>query len=340
MEEPQNFSAAKLCHSVLSHYQPQASTCYTGDDHRKEMRLSLPQEQAINELSSLLYSFLPGKPHPYADPKLSFGGIAASMGLRQFWAGGSKQPAIAALLRQTFENRSESFCALIVEIVRRGMVYRQNKGEPVTREDIRGINGLLVALGFKIPELHDPKFLDGLPSTQKKQPSTMSPERRKALLEELVKLTSLSPQQRGYAFEAFIKELFASFELAPRDAFRIVGEQIDGSFQLQGETYLVEATWRNERVGEEELLAFSGKISGKAKWSRGLLVSYAGFTVEGLDAFARGKPTAIVCMEGLCLHDTLRNGWNLSTVIERKARRAAETNEAFVRTRELFPAIS
>lgn len=301
------------------------------------MRLTLPQEQAINELASFLYSFLPGKAHPFADQALSFDGIAASMGLGQFWPGGSKQPAIAGLLRRTFENRPERFCGLILEIVRKGMVYRQNKGEPVAREDIHALNALLGKLSFKIPDLHDPKFLDGLPSAQKKEASTLSVEKRKSLSQQLVKLGSLSSQQRGYAFEEFLKDLFASFQLAPRDAFRLVGEQIDGSFQLQGETYLVEATWRNERVGQEELLSFSGKVTGKAKWSRGLFISYAGFTVEGLEAFARGKPTAIVCMDGLCLHDTLRNGLNLAVVIERKARRAAETNEAFVPTRELFP---
>lgn len=300
------------------------------------MRLTLPQEQAINELASFLYSFLPGKAHPFADQALSFDGIAASMGLGQFWSGGSKQPAIAGLLRRTFENRPERFCGLILEVVRKGMVYRQNKGEPVDREDIHALNTLLAKLSFKIPDLHDPKFLDGLPSAQKKEASTLSTEKRKSLSEQLVKLSSLSPQQRGYAFEEFLKDLFASFQLAPRDAFRLVGEQIDGSFQLQGETYLVEATWRNERVGQEELLSFSGKVTGKAKWSRGLFISYAGFTVEGLEAFARGKPTAIVCMDGLCLNDTLRNGLDLAVVIERKARRAAETNEAFVPTRELF----
>ncbi len=304
------------------------------------MRLTLPQEQAVTELAALLYDFLPGQPHPFADPTISFAGLATSMGLGQFWRGGSKQPAIAALLRNTLENRSGKFCDLMQEVVRRAMTYRLNKGQPIVREEILSLNGLLINLGFKIPELHDPKFLDGLPSIQKAQSVTISGDKRKALTHELVRLSSLAPQPRGYAFESFLQNLFESFELAPRDAFRLVGEQIDGSFQFQGETYLVEATWRNERVGQEELLSFSGKVTGKAKWSRGLFISYAGFTPEGLEAFARGKPTSIVCLDGLCLHETLKNGLELSAVIERKARRAAETNEAFVPVRELFPEMS
>jgi hypothetical protein len=219
------------------------------------MRRTFSQGQAITELAAHLYDFLPGQLHPFADPTISFAGVATSMGLGQFWRrGGDKQPAIAALLRNTLEGQSGRFCDLMQEVVRKAMTYRQNKGQPITREDILSLNALLIDLGFKIPELHDPKFLDGLPSTQKMQGVTLSGDKRKALTQELVKLSSLAPQQRGYAFESFLQNIFESFELAPRDAFRLVGEQIDGSFQFQGETYLVEATWRNERVGQEELL--------------------------------------------------------------------------------------
>jgi hypothetical protein len=48
-------------------------------------------------------------------------------------------------------------------------------------------------------------------------------------------------------FEGFLNELFAGFGLAPRGAFRLVGEQIDGSFRLHGQTYLVEAKWHDRR---------------------------------------------------------------------------------------------
>lgn len=37
------------------------------------------------------------------------------------------------------------------------------------------------------------------------------------------------------------KELFHAFALAPPSQFRLVGEQIDGSFDLSNTTYLVEA---------------------------------------------------------------------------------------------------
>lgn len=301
------------------------------------MHLTLAQEQAISELGKHLYDFLPGQAHPYADQSVSFQGAAHATHLGQYWQGGSKQPAIVALLRDTLENKAEAFCNLMSEIVRKALRYRQSKGNPLTREEIRTLNDFLLKIGFKIPELHDPKFLDGLPSISKSTAEvTLSDAKRSALATQLRHLSALDPQKRGYAFEEFLKELFSLSDLAPRNAFRLVGEQIDGSFALQGETYLVEATWRNRCVGEEELMSFSGKVSGKASWSRGLHLSYAGYSPDGLEAFARGKRTAIVCMDGLCLNDTLAHNLSLATVIERKVRRAAETNEAFVRVRDLF----
>ena len=45
---------------------------------------------------------------------------------------------------------------------------------------------------------------------------------------------------------------------------------------------------------------------GKAQWSRGLFISYTGFTDEGLEAFARGKSTRIICTDGFDLHCVLK----------------------------------
>src|SRR3546814_4971297 len=64
-----------------------------------------------------------------------------------------------------------------------------------------------------------------------------------------LEITKLEPQARGLRFEGFLNELFAGFGLAPRGSFRLVGEQIDGSFKLHGQTYLVEAKWHGPQIG-------------------------------------------------------------------------------------------
>lgn len=152
---------------------------------------------------------------------------------------------------------------------------------------------------------------------------------------DLLRVTTLAPHARGYAFEGFLKGLFDAFGLAAQEPFRLRGEQIDGSFQLGSETYLVEAKWHGQPMGVAELHTFHGKIEQKAAWTRGLFVSNSGFTEEGLSAFGRGK--RVICMDGLDLYEMLDRELPLTQVLERKVRRAAETGSPFMRVRDLFP---
>ncbi len=128
--------------------------------------------------------------------------------------------------------------------------------------------------------------------------------------------------------------LFDLFGMKPREPFRNKGEQIDGSFVLDGETYLFEAKWQNELVGNKDLHAFEGKLSQKAAWARGLFISHIGFSEDGLSAFGLGKRT--ICMTGLDLHEMLERGIPLNQVIDRKVRRAAEDGRPHTPVRNLF----
>lgn len=152
---------------------------------------------------------------------------------------------------------------------------------------------------------------------------------------KIAKIKTVSPQARGYAFEGFLKELFDAFGLAAQEPFRLRGEQIDGSFQLGSEIYLLEAKWHGQPIGVAELHTFHGKIEQKAAWTRGLFVSNSGFTDDGLVAFGRGK--RVICMDGLDLYEMLDRGIPFNQVLERKVRRAAETGSPFLRVRDLFP---
>lgn len=150
----------------------------------------------------------------------------------------------------------------------------------------------------------------------------------------MLQVSQLDPQARGYAYERFLKDLFDANGLAARASFRLVGEQIDGSFVLAAETYLLEAKWKGLPIGAADLHAFNGKVEEKAAWSRGLFVSDSGFTDEGLTAFGRGK--RVVCMDGLDLHDMLDRGLSFSDVMATKVRRAAESGNPFIRVRDLY----
>lgn len=307
------------------------------------MALTLSQTQAIARIAKLLYSYLPGTAHPYAKPAISFATLAARLGLSKYWTGGSKLPALTALLESTLEFERPQFCPLVVCIVREGMKYRLKKGDPVTRDEIEDLNRLLVAVQFKIPELNEAAFIASLQPRPKEEPSNPpasqeeapSAEALLALRESFMTLDRMEPRQRGFALEKFLNELFACFCLEPRSPFRLMGEQIDGSLEFGGQTYLIEAKWQSTPVGQAELLIFQGKVTGKTSWSRGLFVSISGYSTEGLEAFGRGRPSSIIAMSGQDLYFILEGKMSLPDALRLKARRAAETGEIMISVYQL-----
>ena len=56
---------------------------------------------------------------------------------------------------------------------------------------------------------------------------------------------------------------------------------------------------------------------------------------EGLEAFARGRQTNLICAAGLDLYEVLAGRVSLVEVMREKERQAAETNRAFVAVRDL-----
>lgn len=296
------------------------------------MGLSLAESQAVNEVAAHLYDFLPGKPHPYAEQRISFKGVAYHIGVGQFWTDGSKLPALATLLERTLESRRDRFCDLIVGIVHASLIYRRNKQNPLNREEMKRLNELLLKVQFKIPDLVDPSFLDSLPSIHKITESHVKDKLKESerLLQELMVLTKLKPQERGFAFEKFLNDLFTVNGLTPRESFRLRGEQIDGSFQMAQDLYLVEAKWHDKQIGQAELLVFHGKIGGKSTWSRGLYVSNSGFSDDGLFAYSHGRATNMIGMNGQDIYFILSGEITLNEAIERKARWAAETGDFFM----------
>ena len=117
-------------------------------------------------------------------------------------------------------------------------------------------------------------------------------------LKELVDISNCSdtPQSRGYALERYLNKLFEAHGLEPRGSFKIVGEQIDGSFLLYKEVYLLEAKWTNKKIDKGDLVIFNEKVSSKSGFTRGLFISYAGFTDEALATFSHGRTVNTILM--------------------------------------------
>lgn len=197
-------------------------------------------------------------------------------------------------------------------------------------ESVENAQGRLLSLINRLEGKPDAQPVGESPKAAYDKPKLL------ALRNDLIAFAQLEPHARGYAFETLLRDLFNVFGLQAREPFRLKGEQIDGSFVLQGETYLIEAKWQADKTGVADLHTFHGKLEQKAAWTRGLFVSNSGFTEDGLVAFGRGKK--LICMDGLDLYEILSRELPLNHVLESKVRRAAETGLPFARVRDLFPA--
>jgi hypothetical protein len=304
---------------------------------------TLAETQAIAELADLLYSFLPG-----SGAKHTWREAAAEHGLEPFWGGGSKLPAITQLLESAFEQGRDRFCGLLLTVVKQGMKYRMKKGEPVTREEVQRLNALVRRVGFGIPELLDQKFLDGLPSKPQSHAADgvaavrpqLDPQAhaREKLTEEMEQLrqrffallAEKNAQSRGYAFERFLNDLFRLNGLAPRQPFRVVGEQIDGSFEWLSHVFLIEARWRQDVADATDLYVLRGKVEGKCDWTRGLFISINGFSSLAADTFSKGRRADLLAMDGQDLMLIQEQRCSLEDAIRLKLRHAGKTGEIYL----------
>ena len=319
--------------------------------------LTLKESRAVADLAELLYDFLPGSGNANWKGHVSFKTVAESAGVGDFWQPGSKTPMITALLQRTLEHRSGQFERLILEVVRASLTYRHKQGKPLTPSDIEKLNGHLLDVGFKFPDLWDPDFIASLKldsaGRAKKRVDEVIAREDQALAEEARRSVDLrevkeqffalhsepSPQKAGFAFEKILNRLFALHGLAPREPFRLVGEQIDGSFDLDHETYLVEAKWEKAPSPEASLLVFRGKVEGKSAFTRGVFISLSGITDEARQAITRGKQPTFFTIDGYDLTMVLSDQVGLVQFLRQRRRLLAEEGEVSVPFPQLWAKI-
>lgn len=141
--------------------------------------------------------------------------------------------------------------------------------------------------------------------------------------------TDLTPQARGKLFEKFLQELFNRQSVKMRDPFRIVGEEIDGTFKFEGENYIMEAKWQDSGASTEQLYKFAYKVDGKMQ-GRGLFISVNGFSNEGLRAVVHGKMIQTILMDGSDLSAVLEQRISLEAMLDYKIRAAQTRGEVYV----------
>lgn len=312
------------------------------------MGLSLKELRAIAEIAELFYDYLPGSGSPKWKGHVSFKTITEKVGVGDFWQPGSKTPMIVALLERTLEYRRGRFEPLMLEIVRAGLTYRQKSGNPVDPSEIDKLNGLILEVGFKFPDLWDPDFKASLKAdagvrakerveevlAREKLSATERSERSRELEQLKRRFFVLhddeNRQHAGLQLEKVLNRLFTVHALSPREAFRVVGEQIDGSFLLDHEVYLLEAKWTQDPSPEADLLIFRGKIEGKSKYTRGVFVTINGVSKEAAIAITQGKQPNFFIIDGYDLTMLLEDNIELTEFLRMRQRLLAEEGQVIV----------
>lgn len=311
------------------------------------MSLSLRESKAVADLASLFYDFLPGSGGSSWKGHVTFETVAIQTTVGEFWTGGSKEPALAKLLEQTLIHRRNRFEELVLLIVAEGIKYRRRKKNEVRESEILAVNRVIKEIGFKFPDLWDARFLASL---ERHPASASDPHAADSiyapvplgtlqselplLRSEFYRLVGLSDRQMaGFALEKLLNKLFELFGLNPRAPFRLTGEQIDGSFVLDHETYLLEAKWESKPINEAALLVFRGKIEGKSGFTRGLFLSINGFTPDAQTAITRGKQPTFILADGSDLSSVFEQAIRFDDQLRHKVRNLADTGEMLTRAK-------
>lgn len=142
--------------------------------------------------------------------------------------------------------------------------------------------------------------------------------------------SNTNAQKKGFQFEKFLNELFLFFDLDPKSAFKIIGEQIDGAFTFDNTDYLLEAKWQETEIRAADLYTFGGKIQGKLKNTLGLFISLGSFSKECTKTKSPAT-NSMILMDGMDLMQVLEGRMSMNELILIKRRHASQTGDIYFR---------
>lgn len=139
----------------------------------------------------------------------------------------------------------------------------------------------------------------------------------------------INSQRRGYLFEEFLRKLFINAGLEVTEPFKIVGEQIDGSFKYDGEHYIFEAKWHDSWSASNSLYQFAAKVEGKMH-GRGVFISINGFSPGSVQALTTGKALQTILVDGGDLVPITEGMYTLKEMLDNKIKAAQTMGRIYV----------
>lgn len=148
--------------------------------------------------------------------------------------------------------------------------------------------------------------------------------------QELIEGKKYSPQQRGFEFEKLIFSVLQSEKLEPRSSYKPEGEQIDGSFFWNGQTFLLEAKWVEKPLPASSIYSFKGKLDGKFHTTSGIFISVSGYNEDVEDALKFGKSLNIILFDKNDIFLIFNGEIPFLDVLKFKLRQAGDTGSLLV----------
>lgn len=137
---------------------------------------------------------------------------------------------------------------------------------------------------------------------------------------------------RGYQFERVLSDLLSEDGLEPRTSYKLQGEQIDGSFFLEGTVFLLEAKWHADPIPASTLYEFKGKVDGKLAGTLGVFISMSGYSKDAVNALTLGKSLNLILFDKRDMDAAIGRSIGFKEVLKRKLRKAAEEGAVYFPT--------
>lgn len=151
---------------------------------------------------------------------------------------------------------------------------------------------------------------------------------------EFKRLSNMKDRQAaGRQFQDFLDRLFTMASLSYRGAFRVKRrEEIDGSFRLDGHTYLVEAKWVKKKIGPDALDHFQRKMQRKSSDARGVFIAVNGVTGGAAKSMREGDTPRYFIITGKEILAVIEGSILLDVLLRERQRQFDEEGEILPKT--------
>lgn len=143
------------------------------------------------------------------------------------------------------------------------------------------------------------------------------------------------PWKRGLNFEKLVVGLLELEGLSPIHGVERTGEQIDISFQIGQQTYMVETRWKQVKSEPKELRDFHGKYQGVHLDVRGVFISVEGYTSGCAEALTKLGELRVVMLDGAHLMCVLGGTLSFPELLKRVVRKACDDRNPYVPVSQL-----